>query len=359
VSVREFAPPEPHIPDEFAPDAPLLGGVRAVSASAFLAESIAEPRWLSVDIVPEGAIGFIGGAPKVLKSWIALDLAFAVAAGGAFCGRFLCAEPRRVLLMQFESSRAAFQRRVRALSARYGAPPDELWIVSNESVLFEDAVSVQRMNVLLERTQPALLVLDPLASMTTGEENSATEMGRVVRQLRSWRDTHGCAIAVVHHTNKGAAGVGAERVRSGMKLRGSSAFYAATEWALWIERPDESAPRIEVRVEQKESEPRRPFAVAFDESRAELAVIADSITMQVTDDDIVDAIVERKRRATAKELAADLGIAETTIRDRMTSLVSQRRAYFEAGTGRGRKALVYVVPKGTQSGPRLLSEREP
>src|SRR3989442_1718146 len=102
------------------------GGLRWRSVADFLAEEIPEPRWLCAEIVPEGAIGYIGGAPKVLKSWLALDLAFAVAAGGAFCGRFLCPEPRRVLLLQFESSRGAYQRRARAIAARYGEPPANL-----------------------------------------------------------------------------------------------------------------------------------------------------------------------------------------------------------------------------------------
>ena len=91
-------------------------------------------------------------------------------------------------------------------------------------------------------------------------------------------------------------------MRSGLKLRGSSAFYAAAEWALWVDRPDDAAPRIEVRVEQKEAEPRKPFAVEFIEAGAELRVVADEISVMVKDDEIVEAIVARKRRATSQEL---------------------------------------------------------
>lgn len=357
VPLRAEHPIEPDIVDPEDVDAPRAGGLGVQRAGAFLAEEIAPPRWICHEILQEHSVGVIGGGPKVLKSHLAVDLAVAVAAGGLFCGRFIVPEPRRVLLMQFESARAAFQRRVRAAVTRYDSAPEELYIVSNEPVLFEDQVSMQRVEVTLDRVRPDLFILDPLAAMTTGDENSAQEMGAIVRQLRAWRDDHGCAIALVHHTNKGAAGAGAG-LRSGMKLRGSSALYAAVEWALWVERPDDAAPRIEVRVEQKEAEPRKPFAVELDGTTLQLRVVADEISVQVTDDDVLDAIVARGRRATAQEIAQDLGLGERAVRDRMTYLVSVKRAYLEAGTGRGRKALVYVVPKGTQSGPRLLSERE-
>ncbi len=349
---------DPEVPDEIPPRVPRgAGGLHVAGAAEFLAEEIAEPRWLALDIVPEHGIGVIGGAPKVLKSWLALDLAMAVASGGAFCGRFLCPEPRRVLIVQFESSRAAYQKRVRTMAPRFGGAPAELYVASNEPVLFEDPVAMRRVSVTLGEMRPDLLILDPLAAMTTGDENSAQEMGAIVRQERAWRDTYGCAIALVHHTNKGAAGAGAG-MRSGLKLRGSSALYAAVEWALWVDRPDDAAPRIEVRVEQKEAEPRKPFAVEFSEAGAELRVTADEISVTVTDDELLEAIVERKRHANAQELAGDLGLGEKAVRERMTALVSQHRAYYEAGSGRGRRPLVYVVPgKGSYAGPKLLTER--
>lgn len=341
--------------EEPPPDVPRAGALRAVRADQFLAEEIAAPAWIVDEIMTEHSIGIVGAAPKALKSTIVEDLAVAIAWGGQFLARFDCHAPRRVLLYQNESSRAAFQRRIAARSRRYGGAPAELYLVTNEPVLFEDRVSIGRLEVTLEQLRPDVVLLDPLASMTSADENSAQEVGAIVRQLRAWRDRFGCAIAVVHHTNKTSSGVGSG-LRSGMKLRGSSALYAMIEWALWIDRPDEAAPRVEVRVEQKESEPRRPFVVELDRA-GELRVVADEITVQVTDDELLEAIVAHKRVATASAIATELGMPERTVRDRMAVLVSQRRAYIVEGSGRGRRPLEYAVPKGA-AGPRLLSERE-
>jgi len=59
---------DPEVPDEIPPRVPRgAGGLHVAGAAEFLAEEIAEPRWLALDIVPEHGIGVIGGAPKVLK----------------------------------------------------------------------------------------------------------------------------------------------------------------------------------------------------------------------------------------------------------------------------------------------------
>jgi hypothetical protein len=58
-----------------------------------LAERAAEQRWLITDLWSEQAVGIIGGEPKCCKSFLALDLAVAVAAGarGRRCGcRIAC-----------------------------------------------------------------------------------------------------------------------------------------------------------------------------------------------------------------------------------------------------------------------------
>src|SRR5215467_6669472 len=55
-----------------------------------LAEEAPELRWLVTDLWSHDAVGIVGGEPKCCKSFLALDLAVAVAAG--VTGRFLSFE---------------------------------------------------------------------------------------------------------------------------------------------------------------------------------------------------------------------------------------------------------------------------
>ena len=47
-----------------------------------------ESRWLVQPLWSTGAVGIIGGAPKSCKTWLALELAVAVASGKPCLGRF-------------------------------------------------------------------------------------------------------------------------------------------------------------------------------------------------------------------------------------------------------------------------------
>jgi len=70
-------------------EAPIDAGERLASfniirADALVAKQFREPRWAVPDLVPEG-LGLLAGKPKTGKSWLALDLGIAVAAGGRAC----------------------------------------------------------------------------------------------------------------------------------------------------------------------------------------------------------------------------------------------------------------------------------
>jgi len=60
--------------------------------------ALGQQRWLVDGLWSEHAVGIIGGEPKCCKSFLALDLAVAVAAGIPCLRRFTVSRPGRVLL---------------------------------------------------------------------------------------------------------------------------------------------------------------------------------------------------------------------------------------------------------------------
>ena len=61
-----------------------------------LADCPEQQRWLVDGLWSEEAVGIIGGEPKCCKSFLALDLAVAVAAGVPCLRRFAVSRPGRV-----------------------------------------------------------------------------------------------------------------------------------------------------------------------------------------------------------------------------------------------------------------------
>ena len=83
-----------------------------------LAEEAPELRWLVTDLWSHDAVGIVGGEPKCCKSFLALDLAVAVAAGTPCLRRFPVAHPGRVLLYPPKTHSTSF-----AAASTESAPP--------------------------------------------------------------------------------------------------------------------------------------------------------------------------------------------------------------------------------------------
>jgi RecA-family ATPase len=71
-----------------------------------LADGPEQQRWLVDGLWSEQAVGIIGGEPKCGKSFLALDLAVAVAAGIPCLRRFAVSHTGRVLLYPAEDGPA-------------------------------------------------------------------------------------------------------------------------------------------------------------------------------------------------------------------------------------------------------------
>ena len=87
-----------------------------------LADSPEQQRWLVEGLWSEEAVGIIGGEPKCCKSFLALDLAVAVAAGVPRLRRFAVSRPGRVLLYPAEDALHFVRRRIDGNRTRRDQP---------------------------------------------------------------------------------------------------------------------------------------------------------------------------------------------------------------------------------------------
>jgi len=69
-----------------------------------------EQRWLIEDLWADEAVGIVGGEPKCCKSFLALEIAVAVASGAPCLRRFPVARTGRVLLFAAEDALYALHR---------------------------------------------------------------------------------------------------------------------------------------------------------------------------------------------------------------------------------------------------------
>jgi hypothetical protein len=87
----------------------------------------------------------------------------------------------------------------------------------------------QALIALAVELKPVLIVIDTQARITVGmEENSNTEMGRLVHQIEQLRKASGACVLTIHHTG-----------RSGDHMRGAIAIDGAATTTIKVEKGDD------------------------------------------------------------------------------------------------------------------------
>ena len=193
-----------------------------------------ERQWLVDGLWGRQAVGIVGGEPKCGKSFLALDLAVAVAAGVPCLRRFPAAQPGTVLMFAAEDAGHIVRRRLQGIAAAAGADFEALDIaVIDVPVLrLDHRPDRQRLLETVERHRPRLLVLDPLVRLHGVDENAVAEIAPILGFLRDVQRRCGAAVLLVHHARKSAAS------RPGQALRGSSELHAWGDTNLYLRRRD-------------------------------------------------------------------------------------------------------------------------
>ena len=198
-----------------------------------LAERSEEHRWLVTGLWSEQAVGIVGGEPKCCKSFLALDLAVAVAAGVPCLRRFAVPRAGRVLLFAAEDALHIVRRRLEGISAAAGVALANLdiQVITAPTVRLDLDADRRNLAETVARLQPRLLILDPFVRLHRIDENASGEVAPLLAYLRELQRRHDVAVLVVHHAKKGGGGV-----RAGQALRGSSEFHAWGDSNLYLRR---------------------------------------------------------------------------------------------------------------------------
>jgi RecA-family ATPase len=290
-----------------------------------LAEAPEQQRWLVDQLWSEEAVGIIGGEPKCCKSFLALDLATAVAAGTPCLGRFAVRRPGRVLLYPAEDALHVVRQRLEGICAATGvALPDlDIQVITAPSLRLDLEADRARLEETVTTLNPRLLILDPFVRLHRIDENASGEVAPLLAYLRDLQRRHAIAVAVVHHAKKGAGAI-----RAGQALRGSSEFHAWGDSNLYLRR--DSDDRIVLTVEHRAAAAiagitleltRRNDALALQPANAdrqnEPRVEATSI-----DQRIAAAMAEADQPRSFAELRASCRVRAKTLYERLAAMIA-------------------------------------
>jgi AAA domain len=223
------------------------------------------PAIINGVLAAEG-IAFVGGEPKVGKSWLICDFCLSVSADKPFMGRYPIELPGRVLYIATEGHIKAFNERLSGIARHKGLHPWEdncnLRFIWREPLAMLD--DPEFLETLAEAAPSyKLIVVDVLADAWTGDENSNKEARQLLAGIRPLTKG-GPTIMLVHHFAKSSKDT--EGRRLGQRIRGAGSFHATADSSLFL-TADKDAVRTTVTLESREDAPVPPFTFTWPRDR--------------------------------------------------------------------------------------------
>jgi len=185
-------------------------------------------KWFVDKIVPEKSIVFFGGTSGSYKTWIAMNLAMSIASGTKFLNEFETIKSN-VLYIDEENGELTLYERTKLIQNGGDFPEDSFENISLsvfQNFHLDNPSCVKKLNELIEKSNPSLIIFDSMVRCMEGDENKAEEVRRVFENLKKILQT-GLSILILHHTTKGGKGLNA--------LRGSGDFAAFSDVVLMFE----------------------------------------------------------------------------------------------------------------------------
>ena len=182
-----------------------FSGLHSMKAlDAIAAQPPAPARWALPGLLPEGVI-LLAGKPKMGKSWLALDLGLAVAAGATALGTFP-AEQEHVLYLGLEDNERRIYERTQKMLPGQKLPGAFIW-AGVWAPLIEGGLE-DLQSFLHTYTSTRLIIIDTLVrvrSMRTANSSIYGEDYATITPLKHLAEQYNISIMLVHHLRKSGA----------------------------------------------------------------------------------------------------------------------------------------------------------
>ncbi len=293
------------------------------------------PRWLVASLWARAGVGILGGAPKCCKSWLALEMAIAVASGTPCLGIFDVGDPGPALLYMAEDAAPIVKTRLLGICRHRGLDLARLPIhlITAPALRLDRSHDQLRLREAIATYMPRLLVLDPFVRLHRIDENDAGQVSALLGYLRELQRALDVAVVVVHHARKnGSAGA------PGQSLRGSGDFFAWSDSLLYLRR---HRGQLVLTVEHRSASAPDPIALVLAaHNDVHLEVVAagideaadadtDTISAANLDHAIVQTLAQLPAPVTRADLRARLRVRNERLGEALARLVdagSLRRA---------------------------------
>ena len=173
-------------------------GVQDIGADEILSTEYPEPDWLVPDILPLG-LSILASAPKLGKSWLALQLCLELGRGGSFLGHKL--EKGTSLYFALEDP----PRRLKSRMLKQGwskDAPTYFVTLQQDGINLASREGLEKLEEHIIRRAPKLVIIDTISRGAYLEANKNEDVSAIYDKLARLASNYKICILLIDHHNK-------------------------------------------------------------------------------------------------------------------------------------------------------------
>ena len=304
-------------------------------ASELLEKSFPPIRWAITDIVPEG-VSLLVGAPKIGKSWLALQFAISITSGTPLWIGRNAETSGEILFLGLEDNDRRSQSRIKKV---IGEGNVSQFHFATQWPRMDHGGLVELENWLSRHSDTRLVVIDTLGRFRpadTGRGSAYQADYQVGAELKRVADKFCVAILLLHHTRKQEAADLLDTVSGTQGLTGSVD-------ALLMLRRERGAMDAALYVTGRDIEREQDYALAFDTGACTWASSGTVHSAQMHGEhQRILSFIEKNGPSKPRDIAKGLGKKGTTTR----RLLQKMFADGEIRVDDGRYCLIHTSMNG-------------
>ncbi len=281
---------------------PTQGDLAPISASDLLKRTFPPITWIVPAILPAG-LTLLAGKPKTGKSWLALDIAYAVATGTTSLTS-TPARPGEALYLALEDNERRLQSRLNTLRLDRldTSSPKRLFLETNCPRLDQGAVEHIR-KWLHAHNDAKLVIVDTLAKLRAQRGSNSDMYGgdyAASSALKALADEFGISVLVVAHNRKAESDDPMDLISGTLGLAGG----ADGVMILRRKRGDKNAALF---VTGRDIEDEKDYGIEFKGCRWHVVGDARSVMLSAERQAVIDLLKKTINPLTVAEISAGTG----------------------------------------------------
>lgn len=193
--------------------------------------------------LPTDGTMFFAAPPKHYKTLLAMQFAYALAAGTDFLGWKIDKPVERILYVEQEIGKSETRDRLARIHKHFLDPSvsDRLRFITRPKQRFSldrGSKGLAQLEAEIAEYRPQVVFIDPFRKATQHDENSSTEMTKVFATLTQLQEEYKFAVVLIHHSGKPSE---SRKQGTPEAMRGSSEIFAHGDTYCMITRPNEKS----------------------------------------------------------------------------------------------------------------------